>query len=174
MSKETHQSFTNVAYGPLDSETLEKLISIRQPSWCFSTSDFTDVATSNITQTQIFLLTHTHFLSVWQEKKKNIRAAVPKTAPVLRKVLATWKMSTETGYFQTLLSKQQQKTLQWECLTALATGGQERAMLVSHSHWFWESPKTPWSSSSLSGTNKQTKKIFCCCLLILPSLRITN
>lgn len=101
-----------------------------------------------------------------QEKKKNITSAVLKTTPVLRKVLATWKMSTETGYFQTLLSKQQQTTLQWECHRAvppLATGGQERAMLVSHSHWFWESPKTPWSFSSLSGTNEQKN------LLLLPA-----
>lgn len=178
-------------------ETSEEWISTRQLSCWFSTSDFTDVVTSNTTQTQIFLLTHMHFLSAWQEKKKNMRAAVPKIAPILcsekshtgfvemqtvgrkkkknhnflnwlshlRKGLATWKMSTETGYFQTLLSKQQQTTLQWEChraVTALATGGQERAMLVSHSHWFWESPKTPWSSSSLSGTNKKKN------LLLLP------
>lgn len=140
---------------------------------------------------------HMHFLSVQQEKNKNMRAAVPKSAPILcsvksyagfvemqtvggkknnhnflnwlsllRKVLATWKMSTETGYFQTLLSKQQQTRLQWEChraVTALATG-QERAMLVSHSHWFWELPKTPWSSSSLSGTNQKKKN-----LVLLPA-----
>lgn len=50
------------------------------------------------------------------------------------------------GYFQTLLLKQQQTTLKWEChraVTAVVTGGQEKAMLVSLSHCFWELPKIP-------------------------------
>lgn len=91
---------------------------------------------------------------------------------LLRKILATSKMSAVRGYFQTLLSKQQQTMLQEEshrAVTGAVRRGQERAMLVSLSHWFWELPKTPRSSFF---RNKQ-KRIFCCCPLILQSLRIT-
>lgn len=101
--------------------------------------------------------------TVGKKKKKNHNFLNWLNLP--RKILETPKMSPERGYFQTSLSKQQQAALQREChraVTAVVTGGQERAMFVSPSHWFWELPKTPWSSSSLSGINKQTN-------LLLPA-----